>query len=212
MTADTQPNQAYVDPDGPSPALQFKRAISHLLSRAKDVWDRYIPRADSPLPAPEPTPQYLRAAARAEATYGWVIALARTMAGDRYYVRPWRLPRMKSLPGMVRMMRIICGVRPTPPSTEDSRLRRRINYIRKVMSTQPVGKIARRIAGRLHIKPSSGFWPHELVDITDTPQQWANARRPKFTPLPAHKIPPLPIPAAARKTAPTPKPPFHPRE
>ena len=185
----------------PSPARQFQRAINTMLELARELLARLTPQAA----APEPLPPK---AARAESALQWIIALARTLAGDRTYLRPYRLPRLKPFPALCAGLRARCGVPPSPKPTEATRAAARLTYMCRVFATEPTGKIAARLARRVGIKRTSENWPADLVAIQETPVEWA---RRAHHPSPAPIIP-TPTAAPELQSHDAAAPPFHPRE
>ena len=185
----------------PSPARQFQRAINTMLELARELLARLTPQAA----APEPLPPK---AARVDSALQWIIALARTLAGDRTYLRPYRLPRLKPFPALCAKLRACCGLPPVPKPTEASRAAARLNYMRRVFATEPTGKIAARLARRIGIKRTSENWPADLVAIQETPVEWA---RRAHRPSPAPAIP-TPTAAPELQSHDAAAPPFHPRE
>jgi hypothetical protein len=174
----------------PTPCSRlFQHAFNLLIERVQTCIRHATQRAAEPTA----TPQHLRAPARATATFEWILALARCLAGDSYYRLTSCLPRRtrratspSSKPGKTHgkslsirdTLRRLGFLPPKPKHTEESRALARLNYMRKVFATQPTGVIAARLAGRAGIRKDSDYWPLDLIVITQTPAQWADDNPP----------------------------------
>jgi hypothetical protein len=170
----------------------FQHAFNLLIERAQTC----IRHANQRAAEPTATPKQLRAPDRANTTMDWIIALARTLAGDRKYrltsPSPARTQRAKPAHAAPRpthkpfslrdtLRRLGC-LPPKPTSTEESRALARLHYMKKVFATQPTGIIAARLARRAGIKKTSDYWPIDLIAITQTPVQWADENPPEPDP------------------------------
>ena len=163
----------------PNSADLFRRAIGGLLAHARDLLDRvHAARAC------DVTPNLPRTLARTPTTaeyritraLGWLVALARTLAGDSTY-----LPPPPADPRPASPARRIRPPRPRPilsePGVEARRAAARHRYMRHVFATRPVALIARRLARSLGATPGSDLWPTELLAILQTPAEWAASAR-----------------------------------
>jgi hypothetical protein len=157
----------------PNPTAPFTLAFNLLIERGRDLLDRlqaanrsadttYLPKRFAA--QPQAGEQRVRRA------LDWILALACTLAGNRFYLLPARAPRRPGQP------RAPDQVRPKPaprPSTPAQREVAQLRYMRIVLASQPVGRIAKRLARRLAIRNDSDSWPLALLDITETPAAWA---------------------------------------
>jgi hypothetical protein len=120
----------------------------------------YLPRiARRNLPA---------ARTRVSHALNWLIALHRTLAGDRLYLPATPIAQPPTQP------RATPAPKPRAPRrapTERDRECAQLARIRRAFATLPTGLIAERIAARLGLRRGDGLWPHELTGITQTPAQ-----------------------------------------
>jgi hypothetical protein len=152
-------------------ANPFRRALMRLVGYATYLYHDLAsataerPRAYLPKLARRNLPAAQRRITNALA---WLIALSRTLAGDRYYL-PQHPPRPAPKPATNPT-----PARPAKPRTEQDRAREQLTRMRHAFSTLPTGLIVQRIARHLGIAHTdTDDFPHALIGITATPQQFA---------------------------------------
>lgn len=165
--------------EAPHVTVPIRRAIFALIGIARDLLGRvtaaityadisHLPRrlARNPLAAEQ---RLLR-------TLDWIGALARTLAGDTFWlIAPTtRAPRVPAPPQPTAPTRV-ASPRRAPPRTEAQKAAAHLRYVRTVFATQPVATIAARLARRLGIRVSDRAWPTALIAITKTPAACARA-------------------------------------
>lgn len=177
---------------------RIKRAVTHQVTA-------YLPQRIARAVHRNP----ITAVARVESGLDLVIALARTLAGDVFYLpipRPAPRPIMPQ-PDTAREAK----PRPAPRAravTEADRDRDRLRRLRHTMQTQPIRLLARRITRKLGLSDTHDAFPHVLMEMNETPAQWSHRlfgpRRPR-TPaiiVPRGWKPPRPLAAPALEPEP----------
>ena len=214
MTSHPNPPSHQAPPDSPNtaqkpvnPAMRLRTAIDLMLT----VIGRRIKSLMPPNPTPEdwfapkpehPTPEEAktqRALDRANYTYDWIIALARTLAGSKKFVLPWRFPRMAPItdPAALAALRALKGLSLGPLKQVPN------DYTRELAAMPPCAGSSTpspptssppRLARRCGIDKQSDYWPKDLMEITQTPIAWAKANppNPEKTSEPPEPAPPAP--------------------
>jgi hypothetical protein len=185
------------------PLAAFRRGLMRLVGYATDLYHDLAtataerPRAYLPTIARRNLP-----AGRRRVTHAltWLIALSRTLAGDRFY-----LPQTEPRPAPTApksATRKTTATTERRHRTEAERDRATLSRIRRCFATQPIGLIAERLARRLRIDRSDEIFPHAIAGLTETPAEFQKrwdqpqpAARPDYPQAPDE--PPIPEPVSA---------------
>ncbi len=192
----------------------FGAIFARLIDAATGLLTRIAAATSHQAPAPLPkryTNDPARAQARIAHAAAWLAALRDTLAGKRRFVRVPSL-NLKPLKRYFTLTRALRGQarlpqrKPATPALRDAAQRR---YIQRVFATQPIARIAKRLARRLDLRETDPDWPAELLTLTQTPAAYC---REVTTATHRAKQAAIAAQSAPAADGETPRPPFHRRE